>query len=58
MHGKKVLPVLIPIHPCASSTLKEDQRDVQKALHVNLHIQSHSAHHLSLESVIVVISIM
>ena len=52
---KKVLPVvIIPIHPCASNTLKEDQRGVQKALHVNLHIQSYAAHHLSLESVIVI----
>ena len=49
---KKVLPVLIL--PCASNTLKEDQRGVQKALHVNLHIQSDAAHHLSLESVIVI----
>ena len=39
---KKGMRVLIPIHPCASSSLKEDQRVVQKALHVNLCTQSYN----------------
>ena len=60
MHGKKGLTVHTPIIPCVSSTLKEVPRVVLKALDVNLCNQSYSAHHLYLESVIViaVISIM
>ena len=59
MYGKKVLTVHIPNLPCASSTLKAVQRVVQKALHVNVCIQSYVAYHLYLESgiIIAVISI-
>ena len=38
-------------------TTPSPKRGVQKALHVNFHIQSNAAHHLSLESVIAVVSI-
>ena len=51
---KRVLTVRIPILPCVSSTLKEVQRVVLKVLHVILCIQNYAAHHLYLESVIVI----
>ena len=59
MDGKKGSTCAYP-HPSMCFKLKEDQMGVQKALRVNLHIQSYAAHYLSLESeiVIAVISIM
>ena len=58
MHGKKGSGLVrIPILPCVSSTLKEVQRVVLKVLHVILCIQKYAAHHLYLESVIVIAAI-